>query len=173
MQKSRGQRRCQYIAFVDFVKAFDTIDPNLFCIILGTLSCFPKLKTIIKKLCADVHARLVVDGKLTQCIEYNSRVKQGCKLAQTLFGMYAAVWRWLALKKIKHTCSVQIKFCFDVDQSDLQWLTAKNKVLTILIGEAHQCADDIAIFNNARGMAVVFHLLERPRKEDGPAHQHS
>ena len=109
MEKTREQRRCLYMAFVDFVKVFHTVNCKLLFIILHKLGCPPKFIRIIKKLYTDIHARLIVDGELTQSLEYNSGVKQGCKLAPTLFGIYAAVLLWLAFKKIKHTCSVQIR----------------------------------------------------------------
>ena len=84
MEKTREQRRCLYIAFVDFVKAFDTVNRELLFIIIGKLGCPPKFITIIKKLYTDVHARLAVDGELTKSVDYNSGVKQGCKLAQNV-----------------------------------------------------------------------------------------
>ena len=113
----------------------------------GALGCPPKFIRIIKKLYTDVHARLIVDGELTQSLEYNSGVKQGCKLAPTLFGIYAAVLLWLAFKKIKHTCSVQIRLPYNGDLFDLRRLKAKTKALTEFIREA-QYADDIAIFSD-------------------------
>ena len=100
MEKTREQRNNMYIVFVDFVKAFDTVNRELLFSILGKLGCPPKLIRIIKKLYSDVHARLIVDGELTKAFEYNCGVKQGCKLAPTLFGIYAAVLLWLAFKKI-------------------------------------------------------------------------
>ena len=122
-----------YIAFMDFVKAFDTVNRELLFIILRKLGCPPKFIRIIKKLYTDVHARLIVDGELTQSLEYNSGVKQGCKLAPTLFGIYAEVLLWLAFKKIKHTCSVQIRLPYNGDLFDLRRLKAKTKALTEFI----------------------------------------
>ena len=94
-----------------------------------------------------MHARLAINGKLTQFLEYNSGVKQGCKLSPTLFGMYAAVLLWLTFKEIKHTCSVRITLRYDGDLFDLRRLKAKSRVLTEYIREA-QYADDIAIFSD-------------------------
>ena len=136
-----------YIAFMDFVKAFDIVNRELLFIILRKLGCPPEFIRIIKKLYTDVHGRLIVDGELTQSLEYNSGVKQGCKLAPTLFGIYAAVLLWLAFKKIKHTCSVQIRLPYNGDLFDLRRLKAKTKALTEFIREA-QYADDIAIFSD-------------------------
>ena len=147
MEKTREQHRCLYKAFVEFVKAFDTVNRELLFITLGKLGCPPKFIRIIKKLHTDVQARLKVDGELTQSLEYNSGVKQGCKLAPTLFDIYAAVLPWLDFKKIKHTCSVQIRLRYDGDLFDLRRLKVKTKALTEFIREA-QYADDIAIFSD-------------------------
>lgn len=84
-----------------------------------------------------------MDGDLTQYFEYNSGVKQSCKVAPTLFGIYAAVLLWLAFKKIKHTCCVKIRFHYDGDLFDLNRLKAKTKVLAEFIKEA-QNDDDVA-----------------------------
>ena len=147
MEKTREQRRCLYIAFVDFTKVFGTVNRELLFIILRKLGFPPKFIRIMKKLYTDVHARLIVDGERTQSLEYNSGIKQGCKLAPTLFGIYAAVLLWLAFKKIKHTCSVQIRLSYDGNIFDLRRLKAKTKALTEFIREA-QYADDIDIFSD-------------------------
>ena len=136
-----------YIAYVDFVKAFDRVNRDLLFIILGKLGCPSKFIRIIRKLYTDVSARLIVDGELTQSFQYYSGVKQGCKLAPTLFGMYAAVLLLLAFKDIEHKFSVPISFRYDGDLFDLRRLKAKSKALTEFIREA-QYADDIAIFSD-------------------------
>ena len=121
------------------------VNRELLFIILGKLGCPPKFIRIIKRLYTDVHARLAINGELTQSLEYNFGVKQGCKLALTLFTMYAAVLLWLAFKEIKHTCSVRIRLRYDGDLFDFRRLKAKSRVLTEYVREA-QYADDIAIF---------------------------
>ena len=96
-----------------------------------------------------------MDGDLTQYFEYNSGVKQGCKLAPTLFGIYAVVLLWLAFKEIKHTCSVKIRFSYDGDLFDRSRLKAKTKVLAEFIREA-QYVDDITIFSDtAPGLQLL------------------
>ena len=96
-----------------------------------------------------------MDGDQTQTFEYNSGVKQGCKLAPTLFGIYTAVLQLLAFKEIKHTCSVKIRFRYDGDLFDLNRLKAKTKVLADFISKA-QYADDIAIFSDtAPGLQLL------------------
>ena len=95
-----------------------------------------KFVRIIKDLYTNVHARLVVGGELTSPFEYNSGVKQGCKLAPTLYGIYAAVLLWLAYKEIKHAISIHVSFRCNEDLFDIRRMKSKTKGLAICIREA-------------------------------------
>ena len=124
---------------------------------------------VIKKLYTNVHARLVVDGELTIPFEYNSGVKQGCKLASTLYGIYAAVLLWLAYKDINHTHSIKVRFRYDGDLIDLRRLKSKTKVLVFYIREA-QYADDVAIFSDTPAGLQILHRLQCRSKKDESVH---
>ena len=88
MEKSREQRCDLYISFIDFTTAFDTVDrPHLFRI-LSKVGCPPKLISLIQCLYTNVNARLIFDGKVSKSFAYNGGVKQGCKLAPSLFEIY-------------------------------------------------------------------------------------
>jgi len=91
MIKMREYQRNMYIAFANLTKAFDTVNREFLYFILGKLECPPKFIKLVKKLYSNVHACLIVDGELTKSFAYNSKVKQGCKLAPTFYGMYADV----------------------------------------------------------------------------------
>ena len=147
MEKSREQEKNLHIAFIDFTKDFDCVNQELLFEFLEKLGCPAKFSRVIKKLYTNVHARLIIDGELSEPIKYNSGVKQGCKLAPTLFGIYAAVLLLLAFKNVCPTYSINIRFRYEGDIYDLRLLKAETKVLTRYIREA-QYADDIAIFCN-------------------------
>lgn len=102
MEKTWEQLSNLYIAFVDFIKAFDLVNRELPFIILNKLGCPPNCVGIIKTFYSDVHARLIVNEELTQSFQHYNGVKQGCKIAPTLFGLYAAVLLWLAFKDVNH-----------------------------------------------------------------------
>ena len=87
MEKCRKQRQHLHIAFIDFTKACDCVNRELLFKILGKLGSPANFVQVIRTLYSEVHARLCIDGELSNPIEYNSGVKQGCKLAPTLFGM--------------------------------------------------------------------------------------
>ena len=86
-----------------------------------------KFTRLIHNLYSQVHARLIVDGILTEPFEYNSGVKQGCKLAPTLYGIYAAVLLLLAYENVGHQFSIKIRFRYNGDLFDLRRLKAKTK----------------------------------------------
>lgn len=112
------------------------------------IGCPPKLINLIKLLYTNVKARLIVDGELSKFFDYNSGVKQGCKLAPTLFGIYAAVLLLIAFKDIKHRHSILIRFRTNGKFFDLKRLKAKSKVMREFIREA-QYADDIAVMSDS------------------------
>ena len=114
IEKTKEQHRNMYIVFVDFTKAFDTVSIQN----LGEPCCPPKFIRLIQCFYSQVHARLIVDGVLTESFEYNSGVKQGCKLA--LYGIYAAVLLILAYKNIGSLFSIKIRFRYDGDIFDLR-----------------------------------------------------
>ena len=114
--------RIRSIAFVDFTKAFDCITLELLFLALGkawmpcsALSKFKLSGHSILKCTQDC-----IDGELANPIEYNSGVKQRCKLAPTLFGMYAAVMFYLAFKDINPCYSIKVCFRYDGDLFDLR-----------------------------------------------------
>ena len=108
MEKTKEQRQNLYIVFVDFTKAFDTVNREFLFKILGKLGCPPKFTRLIHSLYSQVHARLIVDGILTEPFEYNSGAKQGCKLAPMLYGIYLLLL--LAYENVGHQFSIKIRF---------------------------------------------------------------
>ena len=148
IEKTKEQRQQMYIVFVDFTKAFDTVNREFLFKILGKLGCPSKFIRLVEALYTQVNARLIIDGVLTEPFQYNSGVKQGCKLAPTLYGIYAAVLLLLAYDSIAHQFSIKIRFRYDGEFFDLKRLKAKTKTFIAFIREA-QYADDIAIFSDS------------------------
>ena len=91
MEKSREHQKDLHIAFIDFTKAFDCVNRELLFFILEKIGCPVKMTKIIKALYFNVKAKVIVDGELSEDFNYNGGVKQGCKLAPTLYGIYAAI----------------------------------------------------------------------------------
>ena len=130
MEKSREQRRELYISFIEFTKAFDTVDRQLLFKILAKVGCPSKLICMIKCLYTNVKARLIIDGELSKASAFNGGVKQGCKLAPSLFSIYAAVLLWISFKEIKHEFSILVRFWTDSNFFNLKWLKQIPKSFT-------------------------------------------
>ena len=79
---------------------------------------------------------------------YDGGVKQGCKLAPTLFGIYAAILLQLSFNNINSSHSVKVWFRYNGNLFDLRRLKARYKVKYMYIQEA-QYADDKALFSNS------------------------
>ena len=147
MEKSREQCRDLYIVFIDFTKAFDTVNRPLLFKLLSKIGCPANLLTTIKLLYSEVKARLVIEGELSNPFKYDCGVKQGCKLAPTLYGLYAAMALWVAFKD-NNEHSIYVRFRTDGNLFDLKRLKAKTKTFYMYIREA-QYADDIAVFSDS------------------------
>ena len=77
-----------YVVFLDFTKAFDTVDRTTLWKILETYGCPDKLVNIIKQFHHEMKAQVSVGGEPIAPFVVNHGVKQGCVLAPTLFSLY-------------------------------------------------------------------------------------
>ena len=64
---------------------------------------------IIKALYSNVKAKVIVDGELSEAFNYDGGVKQGCKLAPTLYGIYEAILLQLSFNNINSNHSVKVR----------------------------------------------------------------
>ena len=84
------------------------------------VGCTPKLVSLIRRPYTNVETNVIIDGELSNLFQYNSGVKQGCKLAPTFYGIYAAILLWVAFKDINHEHSVLVRFRTDGNFFDLE-----------------------------------------------------
>ena len=172
MEKCIEQRRNLHIVFIDLTKAFDNANRDMLFKILGKLGCPVKFICIIQKLHSDTHTRVIIDGELSNPIAYNSGVKQGCKLAPTLFGIFAAVLLYLAFKRTNSSYNIGIHFRYDGGLFDLRRLKSKSKTfnnyeqLKTFVKPSMQI--DITIFcNDAIGLQLRLIAYDTLSKQMG------
>ena len=76
-----------YTVFVDFQKAFDSVDRDVIWRLMYHYGFPPKFVTIIQQLYEHATCQVIHDGKLTEPFTVQTGVRQGCLLSPTIFLM--------------------------------------------------------------------------------------
>ena len=87
MEQSNEWSSTVYANFIDFTKAFDSVNRPTLWRILGHYGIPDKLVSIIKMLYSDYSARVICGKDLTEDFAIRTRVKQGCVLSPLLFSL--------------------------------------------------------------------------------------
>jgi hypothetical protein len=111
------------VAYVDFAKAYDTVDRGFLLAAMAALGVGPVFLGWVRRLLANTRARALVNGFLSRPVAFAAGVRQGCPLAPLLY-----------------LCVGQALYCFLVER-DLGVTLAGGRVLTCL-----QFADDVQVF---------------------------
>ena len=74
-----------YATFVDFQKAFDSVDRNVIWKLMEHYGFPQKFITIIQQLYENATCQVIHDGKLTEPFFVQTGVRQGCLLSPTIF----------------------------------------------------------------------------------------
>ena len=80
-EKCREQDMGLYAAFVDLIKAFDTVSRDGLWKILARLGYPPKFLTILRQLHEGQQGQVKRNGSLSGSFSISNGVKQGCVLA--------------------------------------------------------------------------------------------
>ncbi|XP_076452746.1 uncharacterized protein LOC143288283 [Babylonia areolata] len=87
-EKCWEQRQPLYVAFIDLTKAFDLVSRKGLFTLPQKIECPPKLLRMITSFYEDMQGTVQHDGSFSDPFPIKSRVKQGCVLAPTLFGIF-------------------------------------------------------------------------------------
>ena len=147
-EKCREQRRPLYIAFIDLTKASDLISRSRLFKLLGKIGCPPKLLSVIFSFHDNMKGTINYDGSTCEPFEIHSGVKQGCVLAQTLFGIFFSLVLSYAFGP--STKGVYLHTRTDGELLNVTCLRAKTKVRRVAIRKM-LFADDAALATHTRG----------------------
>ena len=142
LRNRQAQKLSTFLTFVDFKKAFDSVDRNLLLFKLGQMGINGKIYKAISTLYANPRARVMLNEYSTQYFECPIGVKQGDCLSPTLFAIFINDLA-LEIKESLHGLKIEI----GEDMSEL---------VNILLYE-----DDIVLLtNNELDMQNLLSVLE-------------
>ena len=156
-EKCIEQNMPLYMVFVDFTKAFDTVNRTALWKLLQRYGCPVKFTTLIKALHENMQARVSLNGELSDPFTVSTGVKQGCVLALTLFSLFLTA----TLTHAFNDCSkgVLIQSRPNADLFDVNQFKSTRKTKGILVREL-MFADDTAFiahsFDDAQEIVTRF-----------------
>ena len=93
--------RTAFVAFCDFVKAYDTVDRSFLFSVMAVLGVAGPFLAVVRLLLSGTRARAVVNGALSAFQPFTAGVRQGCPLAPLLYLCVGeALHRWLASRDV-------------------------------------------------------------------------
>jgi len=144
-EKATEQHQPLFVVFVDFSKAFDSVDRDTLWKVLDVYGCPEKLVSIIKEFHSGMKGQVLVGSEPSEAFEVHHGVKQGCVLAPTLFSLFLAAV--LHTMKVDLNGGVYIRTRTDGKLFNLARLRAKTKTREMCIRELLY-ADDSALVSN-------------------------
>ena len=88
MKKQEFQKNV-YFCFIDYAKAFDSVDHNNQCKILQEMGIPDQLTCLLRDLHAVQEATVRIGHGTTDWFQIGKGVRQGCILSSCLFNLYA------------------------------------------------------------------------------------
>jgi len=135
-----------YLNFIDFAKAFDSINRDCLWKILKIYGIPQKIINLMKNLYQGSSGRVLVNGTTTEKFDIRTGVKQGCVMSGLLFNI---VIDWIMQKTLKNS-KTGIRWNFDCHLEDLDY------------------ADDIVLLSsNFEDMLTKTNKLEANAKQIG------
>ena len=155
-EKAIEQNRHLYMVFIDFTKAFDTVNRECLWSLLHRYGCPEGIISLISQLHTGMTAQVSLNGTLSEQFPVNQGVKQGCVLAPSLFSIYLSA----VLELCPQHGGVYLRTRTDGKLYNASRLKAKTLTRTVCARELLY-ADDSAMVSHSetelQGMLDAFH----------------
>ena len=116
IEQSLERQTPLYSVFVDFQKAFDSVDREVIWKLMQHYGFPPKYIAIIQQLYKDATCQVIHEGKLTDSFQVKTGVRQGCILSPTIFLM---VMDWIMRQStVGQKTSIQWTFTKQLEDLD-------------------------------------------------------
>ena len=141
-EKAIEQYQELYIVFIDFRKAFDTVDRAMLWKVLAAFGCPPRFVKLIQEFHEGAKGRVAIGSEETGEVQVNHGTKQGCVLAPALFTLFLTVVLTILHQETDE--GVYVRTRMDGKLFNLARLKARSKTQLKLITEL-LFADDTAL----------------------------
>ncbi|KAF0031717.1 hypothetical protein F2P81_016272 [Scophthalmus maximus] len=88
-EKCREQNQPRYMAIIDLTKAFDSVNRQALWLVLAKIGCPEKYIRVLRLLHDNMSATVLTGfGDETEPFQVDTRIKQGCVIAPSLFSNF-------------------------------------------------------------------------------------
>ena len=151
IEKNREHQRDLHLCFIDYSKAFDTVDHDILWNNMNDMN-FPKhIIQLIKAMYDQQQAAVRTTYGLTEWFEVNQGVRQGCILSPHLFNIYSETIMRNALENYEGTVNVGGYKISNLRYADDIVLIASNvNELQQLLDKVREASEKAGLFLNAK-----------------------
>lgn len=164
-EKSREQGQPLYMAFIDLVKAFDSVNREALWSVLSRIGCPPKFIQILRLLHDGMSGKVLNSNGPGESFKITTGVKQGCVIAPTLFSIYVGAILHLVKEKIPK--GVEIIYRTDGGLFNLSRLRAKSKVSATTVLELQYADDNVILANSEHDLQHTLDAFSEAYKSIG------
>ena len=162
-EKGREQQMPLYITFIDLTKAFDHVSRDGLFKALHKIGCPPRLHSLIESFHSNMKGTVQFNSNLSKPFDMHSRVKQGCVLAPTLFGIFFL---------LRHAFGTAQEGIYLWTRSDgglfnLAHLKARTKVCEALIRDMLFADDATVVTHTQRDLQLLMDRFSQACKDFG------
>ena len=152
VEKSWEHRTKLFMTFIDLKKAYDSIPRCALWTALRKLGVPEKTIQLIRSFHQNMEARISLEGELSEAIEVENDLRQGCCMAPVLFNLYTCLMMECWHAKVKTVAGVGVELKYKVDKKLFRRYTQN-----ALQRELTECmfADDGALLASTRAGAEV------------------
>jgi len=162
-EKCIEQNMPLYAVFIDFTKAFDTVDREGLWQVLTNYGCPSKFLNILKSLHCGMQANVAQGSSISKKFAVSSGVKQGCVLAPTLFSLYLSAMLEVAFTGANEGVYIQTRH--DADLFKVSQFQAKTKTSQKIVREMLFADDSALVAHEEESMQVLVDRFSAAAKQ--------
>ena len=149
-----------FCAFIDFRKAFNSINRDLLCHKLVRLGLSSKMLAAVKSLYSSIASCVRLNGCYTDWFSVTTGLRQGCASSTILFNQY------LLLKSFHKGIIIEKKFVFQCMQSDIVLIAENENNLQYMLNMLNNlCESNCMSVNVSKSNIVHFRSNDSNRSK--------